>query len=38
MLRAGGNRLDALDVMLAQGGVASARSENEQAETIFRHG
>ena len=36
MLRAGGNRLDALDVMLAQGRIASARREDRQAEAIFR--
>jgi CHAT domain-containing protein len=35
-LRANGNRLDALDVMLAQGRIASARREDQQAEAIFR--
>lgn len=36
MLRASGNRLDALDVMLAQGRIAAARREDRQAEAIFR--
>jgi CHAT domain-containing protein len=36
MLRASGNRLDALDVMLARGKIAAARREDKQAEAIFR--
>jgi CHAT domain-containing protein len=31
-----GNRLDALDVMLAQGKIAAARRQDQQAEAIFR--
>jgi len=36
LIRASGNRLDALDVMLAQGRIAAARREDQQAEAIFR--
>ena len=36
LLPGGGNRLDELDVLLAQGEIAAARLENEQAETLFR--
>ena len=36
MLRASGNRLDALDVMLARGKIAAARRQDGQAEAIFR--
>jgi CHAT domain-containing protein/Tfp pilus assembly protein PilF len=36
MVRASGNRLDELDVMLAQGEIAAARRQDQQAETIFR--
>lgn len=36
LLGPNGNRLDALDVMLARGRIAVARHENSQAEAIFR--
>jgi len=36
MVRATGNRLDQLDVMLAQGEMAAARRQDREAETIFR--
>ena len=36
LVRASGNRLDQLDVMLAQGEIAAARRQDQQAETIFR--
>ncbi len=36
LVRATGNRLDQLDVMLAQGQIAEARRQDQQAETIFR--
>jgi CHAT domain-containing protein len=36
LIRTSGNRLDALDVMLAQGRIAAARREDGRAETIFR--
>ncbi len=36
LIRRNGNRLDALDVMLAQGRIAAARREDPRAETIFR--
>ena len=36
LIRAGGNRLDALDVLLAKGDIAVARDQKEQAEAIFR--
>lgn len=36
MVRAGGNRLDALDITLAQGRLAAARHQNQQAEALFR--
>ena len=35
LLQANGNRLDALDVMLAQGKIAAARHQDQQAEAIF---
>jgi CHAT domain-containing protein/Tfp pilus assembly protein PilF len=35
-VRANGNRLDALDVMLIQGRIAAAKHDREQAESIFR--
>jgi CHAT domain-containing protein len=36
LIRANGNRLDALDVMLARGRIAAARRQDEQAEALFR--
>jgi CHAT domain-containing protein len=36
LLPANGDRLDALDVLLAQGRIAAARREDPQAEAIFR--
>ena len=36
LIRANGNRLDALDVMLARGRIAAARRQDEQAESLFR--
>jgi CHAT domain-containing protein len=36
LLRENANRLDMLDVMLAQGRIAAARRNDPQAETIFR--
>jgi CHAT domain-containing protein/Tfp pilus assembly protein PilF len=36
LVSASGNRLDALDVMLAQGKIAAMRGQNSQAESIFR--
>ena len=36
LVSASGNRLDALDVMLAQAKIAIARRQDRQAETIFR--
>jgi CHAT domain-containing protein/Tfp pilus assembly protein PilF len=36
LIRAGNNRLDDLDIMLARGKIASARRQDQQAETIFR--
>lgn len=36
MLRENGNRLDTLDVILAQGKIAAARRQDQQAESIFR--
>jgi CHAT domain-containing protein len=36
MVGEAGNRLDQLDVMLAQGEIAAARREDQQAETLFR--
>jgi CHAT domain-containing protein len=36
LVRASGNRLDALDVMLAQGKIAALRGQDNQAEAIFR--
>ncbi len=36
LIPGGGNRLDELDVFLAQGEIAAARLENQQAETLFR--
>lgn len=35
-IRANGNRLDALDVLLAQGRIAAARRQDQQAEALFR--
>jgi len=35
-LRGNPNRLDVLDVMLAQGRIAAARHQDQQAETLFR--
>jgi len=35
LIRASGNRLDELDILLAQGRIAAGRRENKQAETIF---
>ena len=36
LVTASGNRLDALDVMLAQARIAAARRQDQQAENIFR--
>jgi CHAT domain-containing protein/Flp pilus assembly protein TadD len=36
LVNAGGNRLDVLNVMLAQGKIAAARHDNEEAEKVFR--
>jgi CHAT domain-containing protein len=36
LVQANGNRLDALDVMLAQGKIAALRRQDQQAEAIFR--
>jgi CHAT domain-containing protein len=36
MVKASGNKLDALDVLLAQGEIAAARHEDQQAEALFR--
>ncbi len=36
MLRTNSNRLDILDVTLAQGRIAAARGQGEQAEALFR--
>jgi CHAT domain-containing protein len=36
LVQANGNRLDALDVMLAQGRIAAARRQHQQAEASFR--
>lgn len=36
LVQASGNRLDALDVMLAQGKIAALRRQDKQAEAIFR--
>jgi CHAT domain-containing protein len=36
LIRANGNRLDALDVMLARGRVAAARRQDGEAEGLFR--
>jgi len=36
LIRANGNRLDALDVLLAQGRIAAARRQDQQAEALFR--
>jgi CHAT domain-containing protein len=36
MVKAAGNHVDALDVMLAQARIAAARRQDEQAEAIFR--
>ncbi len=36
LVRASGNRLDVLDVMLAQGRIAAARREDQRAEEAFR--
>ena len=36
LIQASGNRLDALDVMLAQGEIAASRHQDQQAESIFR--
>ncbi len=35
LVRENGNRLDALDVMLADGRIAEARREDQRAETLF---
>jgi CHAT domain-containing protein len=35
LVRANGNRLDALDVILAQGKIAAARRQDQQAEELF---
>ena len=36
LVQASGNRLDALDVVLAQGKIAALRRQDKQAEAIFR--
>jgi CHAT domain-containing protein/Tfp pilus assembly protein PilF len=36
LVQMSGNRLDALDVMLAQGEIAASRRQDQQAESIFR--
>jgi CHAT domain-containing protein len=36
LIRASGNRLDALDVLLTRGEIAAARNQDQQAETAFR--
>jgi CHAT domain-containing protein len=36
LIRANGNRLDRLDVLLAQGRIAAARRQDQQAEALFR--
>ena len=36
LVGAGGNRLDQLDVLLAQGEIAAARRQDAQAESVFR--
>jgi CHAT domain-containing protein len=36
LIRANVNSLDAVDVMLAQGRIAAARHQDQQAETLFR--
>lgn len=36
MVKTSGNKLDALDVLLAQGEIAAARHQDRQAETLFR--
>ncbi len=36
LVTASGNRLDALDVMLARGRIAAARRQDQQAEALFR--
>ena len=36
LIQASGNHLDAMDVLLAQGKIASARHKDEQAEAMFR--
>ncbi len=36
LIRANGNRLDALDLTLAQARIAAARHQDQQAETLFR--
>ncbi len=36
LVQASGNRLDALDVMLAQGKIAALRRQDNKAETLFR--
>ncbi len=36
LIRANSNRLDALDVMLAQGRIATARQQDQHAESLFR--
>lgn len=36
LVQASGNRLDALDVMLAQGKIAALRRQDKQAEALFR--